>query len=341
MTGASSLTRDQADQLARAALPEFGFSSDARVEFVKHRENHTYKVTCPERGEAALRLHRRGYRGDAEISSEMRWIRLLSERGVSVPSMRLSADDTPFAVLRLGEIEQRVSAQEWLADARAVGDVVEWWDGTADPGSALLHTMGGLAADLHLVAEGVGTPAWFRRAAWDADGLAGEAPAWGRPERLTTLSDDDRRLFAVTRARVRAELTALPRDPRRYGIIHADITPENVLARGDDHVVIDFDDFGAGWFAFDLATIVWWLSHRPDCRELTRALLDGYTARRPLDAQDRAALEPLVVARALSYLGWAADRPGDPASEWISQTVAPWARTVCEAHLDVRPQPWH
>ncbi len=337
--GAPPFSLDAAQALARAALPHFGLPSDARIDFVKHRENHTYRVSVGDEV-VALRVHRSGYRDDAEIASELRWIALLSADGVPVPRVRPTSAGEPYAVVDHGGHTRRVSVQEWL-DAAQTGDVVDWFEGRERPGVELFSALGVLAARLHDAAERIGTPSWFRRAAWDAEGLAGDAPRWGVAEALEVLDDADRELFARARAQALRDIMAVPRSARTFGVIHADLTPENVLRRANgDHVAIDFDDFGEGYYLFDLATILWWASPLDDVAALRSALLDGYTSIRPL-GRELAALDALVIARGSSYLGWAAARAGDEAADWIADQVVPWARRLCGAYMTGDVLPWH
>lgn len=57
-------------------------------------------------------------------------------------------------------------------------------------------------------------------------------------------------------------MEALGTTADRYGVLHADLTPENVLVQDGRLLVIDFDDFGAGWYLFDLtAALVFFVPH--------------------------------------------------------------------------------
>ena len=40
----------------------------------------------------------------------------------------------------------------------------------------------------------------------------------------------------------------------RYGLIHCDFLPENLLKDGKTLRIIDFDDCGYDWHLFDIAT---------------------------------------------------------------------------------------
>ena len=47
-----------------------------------------------------------------------------------------------------------------------------------------------------------------------------------------------------------------------------------------------------------------------------------------------------MLARGMTYLGWAAARPGDPASAFISTELAPWVCETAAASLAGDPPPW-
>lgn len=87
------------------------------------------------------------------------------------------------------------------------------------------------------------------------------------------------------------------------GVIHGDLFRDNVLFEGDRLVgVLDFEQASAGSFAYDLAVAIndwaWNGQPRP---EITRALIAGYEAVRPLSPTDRAALPIEVRAAAVRF----------------------------------------
>ena len=57
--------------------------------------------------------------------------------------------------------------------------------------------------------------------------------------------------------------------------------------------------------------------------EYRAALFAGYESVRPLDPADHTAFPAMLLARGLTYLGWAADRRGEPTAEWHAVTVLP------------------
>ena len=67
---------------------------------------------------------------------------------------------------------------------------------------------------------------------------------------LTTQNNRDQlKRFAILSAR----LQSMPKDRNNFGMIHADLHAKNVLRNNGQLYVIDFDDAGFGWHAFDLA----------------------------------------------------------------------------------------
>lgn len=332
------MTIDEATAIVRRALPAFGLPDDATITFVKHRENHVFRAETAG-ASYAVRLHRAGYRTDEEVRTELEYVRALRDVGVPVPEVLATADGSPFARVAQGGVHL-VSLQRWILDAAPFGDIDAALAGRHSPEPVRFEQIGALLARLHLAAARLGMPEGFDRCAWDADALAGRAPLWGDPRALTALDADARALLDAAMPILHARLLAIGSGTDRYGVIHADATPENILLRGDDLALIDFDDFGTGWFVFDLVTALFHHTGHARAAEYERALLAGYEALRPLSAAERAAWDALDLARGLSYLGWAAERPHDPASDFIASAVTPIVLRAAAAFVAGDRAPW-
>src|SRR3546814_20234999 len=87
-------------------------------------------------------------------------------------------------------------------------------------------------------------PSNFERHAWDEGGLLGEAPFWGRFWDLSLLSSVQRQRLLEVREHARADLLRFGKSRENYGLIHADLLPENILRNGTELCLIDFDDSG-------------------------------------------------------------------------------------------------
>ena len=329
---------------ARAVLPTFGIGTDSDVTFVKYRENHVFRVDTSAGDSYALRLHRPEYRTTAEIASEVELLESLDMAGLSVPTPVFTRNGEPLATVECWDGRLRhVSVQHWHREARPLGDSSEFFLGTADPDPALLYALGRTAALHHEHAAGRALPPGFDRRPWNHEGLTGTAPLWGDPARLGCLSAGDADLLRAAGTRLYGRLSEASVTHGEYGVIHADLTFENVLVRGESSdgsdgsdaeiILIDFDDFGEGWFIFDLATPLFWLTPHPRYRAFETAVLEGYESVRPLGVAFDELWESLLLARGLTYLGWAADRPGDPASEFAADHLTPWLLEAAARYL--------
>ncbi|MFJ9588014.1 phosphotransferase enzyme family protein [Streptomyces acidicola] len=311
------------EALARRAIVAYGLDVGARLELVKVRENIVYRVTDSS-GSYALRLHRRGYRSESEILSEVEYVRALRERGFVVPEML----PTPGGHLTLPLADDHgsgfvVDLQRWVDATEPLGGIEEAFDGTSPLSPETFFRLGALAAGLHNATEAIGRPKGFDRQAWDAQGLVGEAAVWGDPLSLSSLGAHERRVLTSAVARLRTLLEELGTASRNYGVVHADFTPENVLSDGVHLTLIDFDDFGEGWHLFDLATMLFWYQPHPRYADFRKAAVEGYRQARDLDDAQLELLPAFLCARGLTYLGWAASRPGNDTSEFIAAEVLP------------------
>lgn len=267
---------------AVAARPWGGLRAAPRL--AAHRENAVWEVRLPT-GRAALRVHRPGYRTATEIEAELTWTEALAARGVPCP--------TP--------VRCEAGRLIGMADGAAVS-CVGWIDAApfvATP--AAMRALGGLVARMHAASDAAALPA-PPRPAWDRDALTGADPLWGRYWDNPALGAGE--AAALLRARDAAR-ERLP-DVGDFGLVHADLLRENVLGAPDGLHLIDFDDGGLGWRAYDLGTALVQRVGTADAPALRDALLDGYLARRPLPGAD--ALAMFVALRAMASAGWAMTR---------------------------------
>lgn len=299
-------------EIARAALPYWGLER-ALVEPVKVRENAVFRVL---RGgqSFALRVHRHGNHSDAALQSEFAWMRALEADGIAVPQIIRSRRGGDFEVIAVRE-----------APARQV-DVFAWIDGhhpraiergVASPVeliAAPYRRIGALMARMHIQSSRWRPPRGFERHAWNADGLVGERPHWGRFWELAALTPSQRRLMETLRERLATGLRVFPTDDHHYGLIHGDLVPDNVLMEDDTLRVIDFDDAGFGWHLFDIATSLYFVSGEGYYDAARQALIEGYRSQRPLSDVALAALPMFMAARGATYLGWVHTREGAPAA---------------------------
>lgn len=311
--------------LAMAALPAWNIDC-AELALIKHRENAVFKVRTTCGRLYALRIHRGGYHSDDALRAELQWMAALQHAGIDVPTVIPTGQGDLFITRTLPHRPERVQIDlfAWI-DGRQLG-TSEHGLGRDIVGIAHTYrTIGNVAARLHNHATTWRLPDGFVRHAWDAEGLVGEQPFWGRFWELEQLSAEQRALLLRARAIVRAELDAMSRSPDHaacYSLIHADFVPENLLVEDGKVRLLDFDDAGFGWHLFEIATALYFIRKDPLYETAYAALIEGYREYRPLPPAILDKLPVFMMARGFTYLGWVhTRRDTDVAHELASYVV--------------------
>lgn len=277
MTWGRRLTND----VIKAARAHWGLQ-DAKITLVAARENSVFRIDYAQ-STAALRLHRVGYRSDAELRSELEWMAMLAAQGILVPA--------PIAALDGSQI---------LNAHGVTVDLLTWLDGTPLGAGGVTEKMyfdlGRLTAQMHDFADAWVQPPDFTRPTWD---LVGDQPTWDRFWENPALTGQQQHDLLAFRDHARLALDGLA--DLDTGLIHADLVPDNVLQNNGQLMPIDFDDGGFGHRLFDLATITFRSRRTDPTGALAAAAMAGYCALRDLD---KAALPLFEALRACTYVGW-------------------------------------
>ena len=300
---------DELKRMARQALGQWGLP-DQQPELLKYRENAVFKVRLPDGGHAALRLHRPGYHSQASLRSELLWMDDLRCNGLRVPQPLPATDGSSLLVAIGGREPQFADLIGWVA-GKQIGETGKPLEYSPGELAVIYHALGGVMADMHNVADRWATPAEFHRPAWDAEGLLGDGPLWGRFWDCSALSASDRRFLGDLRPRLRERLQAVATN-LDFGLIHADLVRENVLLDGGSVALIDFDDCGYGWRLFDIATTLLRNRQEDHYALIRSSLLEGYRSRRTLEESALALLPLFLLLRSLTYIGWVGERPELP-----------------------------
>ncbi len=312
-TSSTFASQPEADQvqalrrLAQRALESWELEAP-RLELVKYRENAVFAVHGASGDRAVLRVHRPRYRTDLDIECELAWMRELDSAGIATPGA-IAARDGALVV---------TASAPGVPEPRQC-DLLAWVDG-APPGTLeggvsasddslrdLYRSVGATAARMHEIARDWKRPQPFSRPSWDVESLVGDNPTFGRFEELGEISPEQRRVLCAARDVVRERLRALgPADV----LIHGDLVPDNILVdAAGARRIIDFDDFGWSWVGFEMTTSLFPLQISGGFDAGLAGYLEGYRGVREFPAAELEALEDLLLARGLSYLGWPAGRP--------------------------------
>jgi len=124
--------------------------------------------------------------------------------------------------------------------------------------------------------------------------------------------------LAAAVARLTDRLADLPRDPARFGTVHGDFEPDNLVWRGDAVTAFDFDEAARSWFVADIAAAV---RNLDEGSPAFAEFVAGYPQLGPLDEADLRHLPPFTALRAATDLVRlpsvldAGTAPGDP--DWL------------------------
>jgi len=298
----------------KSALALWGLEN-CPFDLIAQRENKVYKVTNLDGASLALRVHRPKLRSDAEIVSELQIMQALDERGLSVPAPLKTLEGK--RLVKIGD--HQIDLLTWV-DGHSMVDI------GPDTRSDVFHRLGEVTASLHNNIDSWSPSPDFDRLSWDRKGLIGETPLWGAFWNNPSLNEDQRKIIVIAKADIDARLVQIEKR-LDYGLIHADMVRENILIDTDSQIgLIDFDDCGFGFRAFELATILQAQLESPDYPIVRTALLEGYMSKRSIDID---AIDMFIVLRSWTYLGWIIPKMKEPGS--VARNARYVARSVRRA----------
>lgn len=309
-------TAEQYIDAGWAAAPAFGLAPET-VSLLSHSENVVLRLTLGDDKQVAMRLHRPGYNTIDELRSEVSWVASLARFDVPVPVAVELVDGGHYMAIDVAGEQRYVGVVAWVP-GQPIGS---WETAAGDDLVDQYRQIGEVAAKIRLHNTAWVEPAGFVRRRWDADGLMGDDPLWGRFWAVDALTTDQADLLAQARRRIHGELGALPVGPERFGLIHADLHLGNVMTDGIGLTIIDFDDAGYGWFAHELAMALHPVMGEPVFTQARQALLEGYRSVTPLDDDEEQLIDTFLVVRSLMVVGWLSARPELPVYELLGDVV--------------------
>ncbi|MDD9717801.1 phosphotransferase [Dinoroseobacter sp. PD6] len=268
-------------------------------ELLSHRENAVFAVRLPDGARAALRVHRPGYKTAAEIAEELAFCAGLAGAGIACPrGVPTLAGDW----LWHGQDGQVVSVVSWVAGAPLGAG-----DQDLPPEAPRLYAeLGATLAQMHQAAAGLGGVG-SARPAWDLDGLTGPDPIWGRYWESPCLSSAEAALMIRARNHARGILGDAGGELIR-GMVHADPLRENVFVTKTGLALIDFDDCGPGFRAYDIAVALTQSLDDPALPVLRQSIVGGYAEVSALSEAELACLPVFSMLRSCCALAWVGPR---------------------------------
>ena len=305
-------------EVALTATEMWGLNATS-LSLIKHRENAVYELHTADDLKYAVRVHRTGYHSNEALQSEFVWMEALRDSGINVPQFLPRNSSEIFALVSHEHLAapRQVDLLHWI-NGEQLGSVEDGLGENTEQISRIYAVIGKTMAHLHNHSSTWTPPAKFVRHAWDLDGLVGESPFWGRFWELEALSPEQRDRVAWARDSAATQLAEIPRASSHFGMIHADLVPENILLEDGQVRIIDFDDAGFGWYLFDIATALYFIQDDPNYEVAKSALITAYREVRPLPEEDLDKLPLLMLARSFTYLGWVHTRNGQQEAQELT-----------------------
>jgi Ser/Thr protein kinase RdoA (MazF antagonist) len=312
------------------------FNDPCEVVPIKYRENAVFAVLHRDGSRHAMRVHRPNYHTNEELRSELCWMRFLSQAGIDIPVVVAPIrGELPFLVARHDKVPEprQVDVLTWL-EGGALGSIEDQMESDYTRATDLSHEIGRLVGRIHSSSKQWERPPYFTRHSWDEEGLLGERPIWGRFWELPELSAVQKDLLLRCREAALAELARLGKSNDIYGLIHADLVPDNMLIDGKRLKVIDFDDCGFGWYVFELVTCLYFYLDYPHYEQMKERLLAGYSEATGFEAGEAIKTLPLfLMLRSMTYLAWIMTRQNTPTAQALSPMLRERTFRLCEEFL--------
>jgi Ser/Thr protein kinase RdoA (MazF antagonist) len=298
------------EAMVAAGLPRWGLSPRTAITLLNVSENATYRLDDPDDGRRMiLRVHRVGYHTEDEIRSELAWVQALrGSEVIETPAIIPATSGNLVEVLPSpGGRDPRFAVGFSFVEGREPdqsSDLVGWF-----------RKLGGVTALMHRHAIGWRRPPGFARKIWNFETMLGDRPYWGPWRAGLGLDTAGRDLLGRCADLIRRRLARFGEGADRFGLIHADLRLANLLVDGDRLSIIDFDDCGLSWYAYDFASAVSFFEHDPIVPALMDAWVAGYRETAPLDPAVEAELPVFVMLRRILLVAWIASHAETPTAQ--------------------------
>ncbi|MFK7859325.1 MAG: phosphotransferase enzyme family protein [Granulosicoccus sp.] len=290
------------------SLAQWGFSADCRVALLTVSENATFVITDGNGQRChVVRVHRPGYHTLSEIQSELKWIEALRrEEVVLTPRPIPLKNGGAIASFQDGDETRYMVAFEFMLGEEP---------STEHSLNEGFRQLGSITARLHQHVLHWKPPASFARKIWNFETTIGPTPHWGFWEQSPGLTAEGKILLARTVDTIKTRLDVYGAGPDRFGLIHADLRLANLLVDDDKLAVIDFDDCGFGWYAYDFAAAISFMEEDPQVPDLLQAWISGYRDVGVLSEEDEGMIPTFIMLRRIMLTAWLATHSETPTAQ--------------------------
>lgn len=310
----------------RGVAARWGANGNASLSLLTISENATFKLEDETSGRNLIvRVHRPEYHSERQILSELAWIDALRrDQVVETPQPVPTTDGALLTSFWDGQTERHAVAFEFMSGTEpdAEADLAKWYG-----------RLGEINARLHTHSRNWTRPADFDRKTWDFDTIIGDRAYWGDWRNALGLDAEGRAILERTHDVLRSRTASYGKGPDRFGLVHCDMRAANLLVDGDRLGVIDFDDCGLSWFAYDFPAAISFIEHEPFVPELQAAWLDGYRTVAPFAREHEDALPMFVMLRRMQLTAWIASHSETPTAQSMGTGFTDGTVALAERYL--------
>jgi Ser/Thr protein kinase RdoA (MazF antagonist) len=286
-------------RVAAKAVEKYDFQ-DATLLLLAHGHNHVYRVDVPSSGRFVLRIQPRHRVNDQGAQSQLVWLEALSRApDLVVPTPVRSADGALFATVETEGVPdpQRCVMLRWVEGKRCPSTVE-----AITP--TLVASVGQALARLHQHSRKFEPPEDFECPKFDANGLLGANSVLESGKAQAHLKPAQHKVLAQAAKKIRRTMRDLDGRPEHFGLIHGDAGFRNFVYHKGEARLIDFDEFGWGYYLYDLAEPLRIMLNWDNYRALKTVLLNAYESHASSPLTQDSQIDIFIAATLVSYLTW-------------------------------------
>lgn len=288
---------DEQQSLVEQLLKRYGLAG-ANATPLHSYNNHVYCVETADQQRYSLRICGFPNMQRRSMADEMVWLDFVAQHNPRLAPRPIANDCGEFVTAIATPTGQRLSC------------LFAWLEGRELRGAATptaLQKMGERVAALHTIARAFPFPdatSAFRSDYRYDQSLLVSHRDWIEKRRDQIGAEQvallDRAIDYVVTALNRFGTTRA-----NYGVIHADLTLDNVLVQDEEIAIMDFEQLGRGHYLYDL-TVLWTELHNQPAAmaPLWQSFVAGYATVADLPFTYEAELNPFIVAIQLNTLDW-------------------------------------
>ncbi len=259
-------------------------------------ENHTFRIDMPDGTKHILRVHRPNYQDHAAIKSELLWLKALKQ-DTNIPLITpLKGCDSAFV--------QQVTKEDGEISYAVRFAFESGSEANENEQANLFADLGHFAATCHSHAQNWQLPKDFSRPSWNENTILNKDGLWGNWREAPNVSGEILEILEKGEVKLRETLLSYGKNNDNFGLIHADMRSANLLVHNGKTRLIDFDDCGFSWFAYDFAASVSFFEHSDIVSKLKEIWLKSYRKIRPFSQLDEDMLDAMILLRRMALLAW-------------------------------------